>query len=171
MKKLSNILEESVWGGMLDRGSGDAIKKEDLIKDLYDKITQDYGIGFINEDKIKYKDDHIHIPTFKILNMSSYASIEINSNYISFSSLNVDAYKTMKREINYIKNDLTNLYDKIKEKFSPEIKTLDGMQHWIDFFVYFEKDATYEKCKEFIDFIMNNITNKNPKILLLLEKK
>lgn len=103
--------------------------------------------------------------------MSSYASIEINSNYISFSSLNVDAYKTMKREINYIKNDLTNLYDKIKEKFSPEIKTLDGMQHWIDFFVYFEKDATYEKCKEFIDFIMNNITNKNPKILLLLEKK
>ena len=170
MKKLSNI-NENTWGGILDRGRGDTIKKEDLIKDLYDKITRDYGIGFIGEDKIEYKDDYIHIPTFKILNMSTYTSIEIKSNCISFSSLNVDAYKTMKREINYIKNDLTNLYDKIKEKFSPEINTFDGMEHWIDFLVYFEKDATYEKCKEFIDFILNNITKKNPKIFLLLEKK
>ena len=47
MRKLSNILDESVWGGMLDRSTGDTIRKEDdvnlLDRDgLYDYLTSHY---------------------------------------------------------------------------------------------------------------------------------
>ena len=32
MRKISEILSESVWGGILDRGTGDTVRKEDLVK-------------------------------------------------------------------------------------------------------------------------------------------
>ena len=42
MKKLSNILDESVWGGMLDRSTGDTIRKENDINNLDGDGLTDY---------------------------------------------------------------------------------------------------------------------------------
>ena len=173
MKKLSNILKESVWSGILDRGSGEKVRKEDILEGIYDKIISKYQIGYVNmADEIKYDPDYIHIPMFKIINMGTYLSIGIKTDHIMFSSISPNKYKIRSEKllVSGVKNDLLNLYDKIESEYSPEISEHDGMDHWVVFKVYPNNGISYKFCEEFIDFVLDN-TPDNKNILKILERK
>ena len=51
MKKLSNILDESVWGGMLDRSTGDSIRKEDDLTNIRELVPVDMGVSVLWADR------------------------------------------------------------------------------------------------------------------------
>jgi len=167
------IRESSTWGDMLDRGAGEKVRREDILKHIYDKIISKYQIGYVNMvDEIKYDPEYIHIPMFKIIKMGTYLSIGIKSDHIMFSTISPNKYKTqeMKLFVSYVKNDLLNLYDKIESEYSPEKSEHDGIDHWIVFIIYPKDHMSYEFCEEFIDFILDN-TPDNKNILKILERK
>lgn len=51
MKKLSNILDESAWGDMMRRGSGEIIRKEDATTNINDIKPIDMGLSVLWADK------------------------------------------------------------------------------------------------------------------------
>lgn len=161
---------ESVWADLHKRSNGSVVRKEDYLDDIYNYITSKYHVSYVNMDDIEYKDGHIHIPLFKILTLGAYASVDIEMGYVLFSTINVNTYKssTMKQAIKPFKNELNNLYDKIIDTYSPDISEFDGMQHWVDFKI---NKTTKEFCEEFIDFILNTVSDSNKSILKILEKK
>lgn len=161
---------ESVWADIHRRSNGSASKKEDYLDDIYNHIISKYKISYVNMADIEYKNGHIHIPLFKILPISAYATVDIEMGYVNFSTINVNTYKssTMKQAIKPFKNELNNLYDKIIDTYSPDISEFDGMQHWVDFKI---NKTTKEFCEEFIDFILNTVSDSNKSILKILEKK
>jgi len=64
MKKLSKILKESVWGGMLNRSTGDSIRKEDDIitydgQRMVEYIIKHYRINDTSEYPHYYKSDDV----------------------------------------------------------------------------------------------------------------
>jgi len=166
-------IKESVWGGMLDRSVGDSVRKEDEFNDLCKFIEKHYFVGFVGMDDIEFKDDYIHIPIYKIVGLNSFSSVEIYKDKITFSSIDPNKYKSqsLSKFVTYIKNDINQLFDKIKDIYSPEISAFDGIDHWIDFEIK-PKDSKMTKdfCAEVIDFILNNTTDDNNKILKILEK-
>jgi hypothetical protein len=173
MKKLSNILKESAWGDMMRRSSGEMVRREDILKVIYDKIISKYQICYVNmADKIEYDTDYIHIPMFKIINMGTYLSIGIKEEHITFSSISPNKYKTRSEKslVSGVKNDLLNLYDKIESEYSPEISEHIGIDHWVVFKVYPNNGISYKFCEEFIDFILDN-TPDNKNMLKILERK
>ena len=61
MKKLSNILDESVWGGMLDRSVGDTIRKEDDLTNIRELVPVDMGVTVLWADRdLEYKDGNCY---------------------------------------------------------------------------------------------------------------
>ena len=83
-----------------------------------------------------------------------------------------DRYKgQMKKYLNTFKDELYAFYDKIKKKYSPEIKYYDGYDHWIDFEITPKGGMTKEFCAEFIDFVLDNMPEENKHIVQLLWKK
>ena len=50
MKKLSKI-DESVWGGMLDRSVGDTIRKEDDLTNIRELVPVDMGVSVLWADR------------------------------------------------------------------------------------------------------------------------
>lgn len=163
---------ESVWADIHKRSNGSTIRKEDYLDEIYDYIISKYRIAYVNMDNIEYKNGYIHIPIFKILTLGAYASVGIDMNSISFSTIDVNKYKsrTLQRLVKPITDGLNILYDKIRDTYSPEVSGFDGAEHWIDFKL---KNTSKEFCEEFIDFIMKTLTdvNVNGKILKILEKK
>ena len=92
-----------------------------------------------------------------------------------FSSIDPNKY-TSKSSRNFvthlkIKDDLNQLFDKIKNTYSPEISKFDGLEHWINFKIK-PKDGkiTSKFCEEIIDFILDNTTDDNRRILKILKK-
>ena len=167
-------INESVWGDIRKRGLGNDVKKEDILDNIYNFINVHYFVGFVGMDDIEYKDDYIHIPIYKVVGLNSYSSVAIYKDKITFASIDPDRYTTqsLRKFVTHIKGDINQLFDKIKDTYSPEISTFDGHDHWIDFEIK-PKDGnvTPKFCEEFIDFILNNTTDNNNKILKLLEKK
>ena len=164
---------ESVWGKVLDRGAGDSVRKEDEFNDLCEFIEKHYFVGFVGMDDIEFKDDYIHIPIYKVVGLNSFSSVEIYKDEITFSSIDPNKYnsQSLRKFVTYIKNDINQLFDKIKDTYSPKISTFDGLEHWIEFKIV-PKDGkmTKEFCAEVIDFVLNNTTDDNNKILKILEK-
>ena len=71
----------------------------------------------------------------------------------------------------HIKDDINQLFGKIKDTYSPEISTFDGVDHWVEFKIVPKgRKITKEFCAEVIDFILNNTTDDNHIILKILEK-
>ena len=172
MKKISNILAESLFGNMTDKGRGETVKKEDEFNNLCEFINKHYFVCFVGMDDIELKDDYIHIPIYKVVELNSFSSVEIYKDKITFTSIDPDRYTQLLRKfVIPIKDDINLLFDKIKDTYSPEISTFDGLDHWIDFEIK-PKDGkmTKEFCAEVIDFILNNTTDDNHKILKILEK-
>lgn len=173
MKKLSNITE-SIWSDIQDRSSGETVRKEDEFSSICEFVKDHYFVSFVDMDDIEYKDDYIHIPIYKVAGLNAFAGVEIYRDKITFSSIDPNKYtsQSLKKFVTYIKDDINQLFDKIKDTYSPEISTFDGMDHWIDFEIK-PKDGkiTPKFCEEVIDFILNNTTDVNHKILKILEKK
>ncbi len=165
---------ESVWNDIRRRSNGTDVKNEDILDNIYNFINVHYFVGFVGMDDIEFKDDYIHIPIYKVLGLNSFSSVDIYRDKITFASIDPDRYRTqsLRKFVTYIKNDINQLFDKIKDTYSPEISTFDGLDHWIDFEIK-PKDGkmTKEFCAEVIDFILNNTTDDNHKILKILEKK
>lgn len=165
---------ESIWNDIRKRGNGTDVKNEDILDDIYNFISVHYFVGFVGMDDIEFKNDYIHIPIYKVIGLNSYSSVEIYKNKITFASIDPDRYTTqsLRKFVTHIKDDINQLFDKIKDTYSPEISTFDGMDHWIDFEIK-PKDGriTSKFCEAFIDFILNNTTDNNNKILKILEKK
>ena len=173
MRKLSKIIE-SIWSDMQDRSSGETVRKEDEFKSICEFIKDHYFVGFVGMDDIVIKDDYINIPIYKVIGLNSFSSIEIYIDKITFTSIDPNRYKSqsLKKFVTYIKNDINQLFGKIKDAYSPEISTFDGMDHWINFKIK-PKDGkvTPKFCEDVIDFILDNTTDDNHKILKILEKK
>ena len=165
---------ESAWGEMRQRSSGKIIRKEDEFKELCEFINDHYFVGFVGMDDIEFKDDYIHIPIYKVAGLNAFSSVEIYRDKITFSSIDPNKYnsQSLRKFVTYIKNDINQLFDKIKDTYSPEISTFDGMEHWIDFEIKpKDEKITKEFCAEVIDFILSNTTDYNNKIIKILEKK
>ena len=173
MRKLSKIIE-SIWSDMQDRSSGDVVRKEDEFKGICEFIKDHYFVGFVGMDDIEFKDDYIYIPIYKVVGLNAFSSIEIYIDKITFTSIDPNRYKSqsLKKIVTYIKNDINQLFGKIKDTYSPEISTFDGVDHWINFNIK-PKDGkvTPKFCEDVIDFILDNTTDDNHKILKILEKK
>ena len=65
MKKLSKITE-SIWGKILDRGAGDTVRKEDVVKvhtcidvDIYLKSTSDFHYDDLIKEILSYNDSYV----------------------------------------------------------------------------------------------------------------
>ena len=169
MKKLS----ESIWSDMQDRSIGDKIRKEDEFNDLCKFIEKHYFVGFVGMDTIEFKDDYIHIPIYRVVGLNSYSSVNIYKDKIIFTSIEPNGYKSqsLRKFVTHIKNDINQLFDKIKDTYSPEISTFDGVDHWTEFTIVPKGGKiTKEFCAEVIDFILNNTTDDNHIILKILEK-
>lgn len=164
---------ESTWGEMRRRSSGETIRKEDEFNDLCEFINKHYFVYFVGMDDIEFKDDYIHIPIYKVVGLNSFSSVEIHRDRITFASIDPNKYnpQSLRKFVTHIKNDINQLFDKIKDTYSPEISTFDGLEHWIEFEIK-PKDGkmTKEFCAEVIDFVLNNTTDDNNKILKILEK-
>lgn len=173
MRKLSKIIE-SIWSDMQDRSSGDVVRKEDEFKSICEFIKDHYFVGFVGMDDIEFKDDYIYIPIYKVVGLNAFSSIEIYIDKITFTSIDPNRYKSqsLKKFVTHIKNDINQLFGKIKDTYSPEISTFDGVYHWINFNIK-PKDGkvTPKFCEDVIDFILDNTTDGNHKILKILEKK
>ena len=173
MRKLSKIIE-SIWSDMQDRSSGDVVRKEDEFKSICEFIKDHYFVGFVGMDDIEFKDDYIYIPIYKVVGLNAFSSIEIYIDKITFTSIDPNRYKSqsLKKLVTHIKNDINQLFGKIKDTYSPEISTFDGLDHWISFNIK-PKDGkvTPKFCEDVIDFILDNTTDGNHKILKILEKK
>jgi hypothetical protein len=169
MKKLS----ESIWSDIQKRSAGDVVRKEDEFNVLCEFINKHYFIGFVGMDDIEFKDDYIHIPIYKVTGLNAFSAVEIYRDRITFSSIDPNKYnsQSLRKFVTYIKNDINQLFDKIKDIYSPEISTFDGLEHWIEFkIVPQDGKITKEFCAEVIDFILNNTTDDNNKILKILGK-
>ena len=165
---------ESAWGDMMRRGSGEVIRTEDEFNEICEFIKNTYIVGFVGMDDIEFKDDYIHIPIYKVLGLNSFSSVEIYKDRVTFASIDPNRYKTktLRKFVTPIKNDINQLFDKIKDTYSPEISTFDGFDHWIEFKITPNGGKiTKEFCEEVIDFILNNYPNDNKKILKILEKQ
>ena len=125
-------------------------------------------------DNVEFKDEYIYIPIYKVVGLNAFSSIEIYIDKITFTSIDPNRYKSqsLKKFVTYIKNDINQLFGKIKDTYSPEISTFDGVYHWINFNIK-PKDGkvTPKFCEDVIDFILDNTTDDNHKILKILEKK
>ena len=172
MRKLSKIIE-SIWSDMQDRSSGDVVRKEDEFKSICEFIKDHYFVGFVGMDDIVIKDDYINIPIYKVIGLNSFSSIEIYIDKITFTSIDPNRYKSqsLRKFVTHIKDDINQLFGKIKDTYSPEISTFDGVEHWVEFKIV-PKDGkiTKEFCAKVIDFILNNTTDDNHIILKILEK-
>ena len=170
MRKLS----ESIWSDMQDRSAGETVRKEDEFKSICEFIKDHYFVGFVGMDDIEIKDDRIYIPIYKVVGLNAFSSIEIYIDKITFTSIDPNRYKSqsLKKLVTHIKNDINQLFGKIKDTYSPEISTFDGVYHWINFNIK-PKDGkvTPKFCEDVIDFILDNTTDGNHKILKILEKK
>ena len=166
-------IKESLWTDIQSRSAGDVVRKEDEFKDLYEFINKHYFVGFVGMDDIEFKDNYIHIPIYKVVGLNAFSSVEIYKDEITFASIDPNKYnsQSLRKFVTYIKNDINQLFDKIKDTYSPEISTFDGLDHWIEFEIR-PKDGkiTKEFCAEVIDFVLNNTTDDNNKILKILEK-
>ena len=170
MKKLS----ESIWSDMQDRSSGEVVRKEDEFKNICEFIKDHYFVGFVGMDDIEIKDDYIYIPIYKVVGLNAFSSIEIYIDKITFTSIDPNRYKSqsLRKFVTYIKNDINQLFGKIKDTYSPEISTFDGVYHWINFNIKPKNGKVTPKfCEDVIDFILDNTTDDNHKILKILEKK
>lgn len=167
-------IDESVWNDIRKRGNGTDVKNEDILDNIYNFINVHYFVGFVGMDDIEFKDDYIYIPIYKVVGLNSFSSVEIHKDEITFASIDPNKYnsQSLRKFVTHIKNDINQLFDKIKDTYSPEISTFDGLQHWIEFKIV-PKDGkmTPKFCEAFIDFILNNTTDNNNKILKILEKK
>ena len=165
---------ESIWSDIQDRSSGDTVRKEDEFSSICEFVKDHYFVSFVGMDDIEFKDDYIHIPIYKVVGLNAFSSVEIYRDKITFSSIDPNKYtsQSLKKFVSYIKDDINQLFDKIKDTYSPEISTFDGMDHWIDFEIK-PKDGkmTPKFCEEVIDFVLDNTTDNNHKILKILEKK
>ena len=170
MRKLS----ESIWSDIQDRSMGKTVRKEDEFNDICKFIEKHYFVGFVGMDNIEFKDDYIHIPIYKVVGLNSFSSVNIYRDKITFASIDPNRYKSqsLRKFVTHIKDDINQLFGKIKDTYSPEISTFDGMDHWISFNIK-PKDGkvTPKFCEDVIDFILDNTTDDNHKILKILEKK
>ena len=170
MRKLS----ESIWSDIQDRSMGKTVRKEDEFNDLCKFIEKHYFVGFVGMDNIEFKDDYIHIPIYKVVGLNSFSSVNIYRDKITFASIDPNKYKSqsLRKFVTHIKDDINQLFGKIKDTYSPEISTFDGVDHWINFNIK-PKDGkvTPKFCEDVIDFILDNTTDDNHKILKILEKK
>ncbi len=164
---------ESFWGDVHKRSRGDEVRKEDEFSSICEFVKDHYFVGFVGMDDIEYKDDYIHIPIYKVVGLNAFSSVEIHRDSLLFTSIDPNRYtsQSLKKFVTYIKDDINQLFDKIKDTYSPKISTFNGLDHWIDFEIK-PKDGkiTPKFCEEVIDFILNNTTDDNNKILKVLEK-
>ena len=174
IKTFSEFINESIWSDIQDRSAGDTVRKEDEFKSICEFIKDHYFVGFVGMDDIKFKDDCIYVPIYKVLVLNTFSAVTIYKDTIAFCSIEPDRYTSqpLKRFVTPIKDDINQLLDKIKDKYSPDISTFDGLDHWINFNIK-PKDGkvTPKFCEDVIDFILDNTTDTNHKILKILEKK
>ena len=165
---------ESIWSDIQDRSSGETVRKEDEFSSICEFIKDHYFVGFVGMDDIKIKDDYIRVPIYEVAGLNAFSSVNIYKDSVCFTSIDPDRYtsQSLRKFVMPIKDDIHQLFNKIKDTYSPEISTFDGMDHWVDFEIK-PKDGkiTKEFCAEVIDFILNNTTDDNHKILKILEKK
>ena len=173
MKKLSKITE-SIWSDIQDRSTGDNVRKEDEFKNICEFIKGHYFVTFVHMNSIEIKDDCIYVPIYNVLGLNAFSAVTIYKDTIAFCSIEPDRYTTqvLRRFVTPIKDDINQLLDKIKDKYSPDISTFDISDHWINFNIK-PKDGkvTPKFCEDVIDFILDNTTDTNHKILKILEKK
>lgn len=167
---------ESVWGDIRKRGNGTEVKDEDFIEDLYNYINSYYKIINVNE-KIEYKNNHIHIPILKCLTINSFVTLYIdNLRSIAFSSINPNNYKQDSFKTKYIKPltpELNSLYKKMKNEFNiTNIKEYGGLENWYTFTIepVGGGKITKEFCTEFIDFVLNHFDDNSKWIAKTLKK-
>ena len=174
IKTFSEFINESIWSDIQYRSSGDTVRKEDEFKSICEFIKDHYFVGFVGMGDIKFKDDHIYVPIYKLLGLNTFSTVTIYKDTIAFCSIEPDRYisQPLKRFVTPIKDDINQLLDKIKDKYSPDISTFDISDHWINFNIK-PKDGkvTPKFCEDVIDFILDNTTDDNHKILKILEKK
>ena len=174
IKTFSEFINESIWSDMQDRSSGEVVRKEDEFKSICEFIKDHYFVGFVGMDDIEIKDDRIYAPIYKLLGLNTFSTVTIYKDTIAFCSIEPDRYTTqvLRRFVTPIKDDINQLLDKIKDTYSPDISTFDGLDHWINFNIK-PKDGkvTPKFCEDVIDFILDNIPDGNHKILKILEKK
>ena len=174
IKTFSEFINESIWSDMQDRSSGEVVRKEDEFKSICEFIKDHYFVGFVGMDDIEFKDDYIYVPIYKVLGLNTFSTVTIYKDTIVFCSIEPDRYTTqvLRRFVTPIKDDINQLLDKIKDKYSPDIFTFDISDHWINFNIK-PKDGkvTPKFCEDVIDFILDNTTDDNHKILKILEKK
>ena len=145
MKKLSNILKESVWQGILDRGTGETIKKEDELnnkspEEFVDYLKDHYVINDHRVSDIKYiLNRFINIP-IAVVGGGKYI-------YTWNLTFNSDIGELT------IPSDLKHNAKKLWPKLIKKFKLHDNGS------IAFVKDKSINNtyALEFIDFIIDNI--------------
>ena len=164
---------ESIWSDIQDRSAGEVVRKEDEFSSICEFVKDHYFVSFVGMDDIDITDDCIHVPIYKVVGLNAFSAVNIYKDSISFTSIDPNKYRvqSLRKFVTYIKDDINQLFDKIKDTNSPKISTFDGLDHWIDFEIK-PKDGkiTTKFCEEVIDFVLGNTTDNNSKILKILEK-
>ena len=159
-------VNESVWADIHKRSNGSSVRKEDILKDIYEYLTSKYNT---TEDKIEldYKDDNetIYIPIFRFYN--TYATLWIFSDKINFSAINPNKY--MDLPVKKMKDKLNTFYENLVDNYSAKIEEFNCIR---DCWYTFELKplgkkgiVTKEFCTDVIDFILENIDDKITKLI------
>jgi len=161
MRKLSRILGESVWGGILDRGTGEMIRKEDDVDNMDSETFKEYLEGL-------YKPLNPYAIITNTNNIISVPIIKIDTNYYSIcfnTNVEKNGITITDDIINYVNgllNKLEHIYmvDEVDIQICKVyiISPKDGSDVTNSFFI------------EVVNFLLNNIPDSYTKSLEIIDK-
>ena len=161
MRKLSEILSESVWGGILDRGAGNKIRKEDDINNLdgeglYDYIKSHYKLFNTIDMTYLPESSRIDVPIFM-----RGGSRELSFNYekkVVFTNY-------------FMPYSISGLFPKLTHRFTVKA---DSDENPSLYMIYPKDDVRTEVTNRFfievIDFLLENIPENDRCIEKIVEE-
>jgi len=161
MRKISEILSESVWGGILDRGAGNKIRKEDDINNLdgeglYDYIKSHYKLFNTIDMAYLPESSRIDVPIF----------MRGGSRGLSFN------YEKKVVFTNYfMPYSISGLFPKLTHRFTVKA---DSDENPSLYMIYPKDDVRIEVTNKFfievIDFLLENVPENDRCIEKIVEE-
>ena len=164
--KDKNYINESVWGGMLDRSVGDTVRKEDSILnnmnpgEFVDYLSTIYRTTY-NYDDINFNDDYVSIPVFEFhtINGGNYSNLHIQG-FGGEKSIDLSL-----KEIDKFRKKYNPFLQKIMDTFSVNIETSKNNWNWskIDIKPKDGGKITNKFYIEVLDFLIDLLNEKEAK--------
>ncbi len=164
MKKLSKILE-SIWSDMQDRGTGDAIKKEeDFTKDEKDSLVRLYLMGYIKSCVYTYKNPYNFSLEMFELYFDDYWERDHRFSYQldgedketkkkkdwSYFTRNWDKGDDLQKKVEDKINEYEERISKMGLKRKPSYNLIDTLNYWWRSLDDNQKKHSFSRASEFV---------------------